>query len=63
MINLDVKDYCHHGCMDFAPVVSKRESYMNLGGDTYIRCENAKRCEYMMRYLNNHKEGSDEQMV
>ena len=59
MISLDIKEYCNCGCMDFSPVVLKRESYMNLGGDTIIRCENTKRCEYIMRYLNNHKEDDD----
>lgn len=53
MVVLDLKDYCNHGCMNFEPRVNKHEEYLGEGS-IYIRCENAKTCEYMIRYLKNH---------
>ena len=59
MIVLDVKDYCQQGCMNFEAKVSKQEEYLGEGS-VYIRCANAKACEYMFRYIKNHaKEGGD----
>lgn len=58
MIELDLKDYCQHGCMDFDAAVVKAQTYADEMA-VYIRCVNAKRCEYMVRYLTNHaKENS-----
>ena len=54
-IVLQVKDYCSH-CLDFEADVVKPEKiytgdYALEYTDTIVRCEYAKRCENIKRYL------------
>lgn len=67
-IKLEVKPYCADCCDFEADVVKperkeelvldpgRREWYVNtLRTDTLVRCKYARRCEAMMRYLNQSK--------
>ena len=59
-IVLQVKEYCSH-CLDFEPDVVKPEKITgytteatpawSYQTDTIVRCEYAKRCENIRRYL------------
>lgn len=50
MITLEIKEYCND-CRAFEPVVQNSYSPDMTHVDKIIRCENAKKCEIMMRYL------------
>lgn len=64
MIRLEVQPYCE-SCLDFEPDVIRPVKAMSftdeeiLISDTIIRCEHAKRCENIRRYLQQQstKEG------
>ena len=63
MIQLDIQPYCEQ-CYDFEPDVIKPRKLTDTFGeyilsDTIIRCEHAKRCENIRRYLKQQstKEG------
>ena len=63
MIKLDIQPYCEQ-CCDFEPDVTRpRKLTDDIGTyiltDTIIRCEHAKRCENIRRYLKQQstKEG------
>jgi len=54
-IKLEVKDYCSE-CCDFEPDVTKPERLycgdsIIFKTDTVVRCEYARRCENIKRYL------------
>lgn len=53
MLELKVADYCHN-CPYFEPVVEETALYSydgNRAGNTYIVCENSKKCENIAVYL------------
>ena len=56
MIKLDIQPYCE-SCYDFEPDVTRPCKLSNISGeciimtDTIVRCEYAKRCENILRYL------------
>lgn len=63
MIELKLQPYCHYGCMNFEAKVEKDKYHSYADVDvTYISCANAKRCEYMVRYLAKYanKENEDD---
>lgn len=61
MIRLEVQPYCD-SCLDFEPDVIKPQKIVDsfnctyVVSDTIIRCEYAKRCENIKRYLKSAKE-------
>ena len=61
MIELKLQPYCHYGCMNFEAKVDKYHDYADEDRID-ISCVNAKRCEYMIRYLAKHasKENEDD---
>lgn len=61
MIKLNLQPYCQYGCMDFEAKVDKYHSYADVDRID-ISCTNAKRCEYMKRYLAKYasKENEDD---
>lgn len=66
MIRLDIQGYCD-ACCDFKPEVSGPTKMYGTDGtvvqlDTVVRCEYARRCEAIKRYLLkriDEKEGDD----
>ena len=60
MIKLDIQEYCG-SCCDFEPDVTKPFKQLHrlsgsdevapIQSDTIVRCEHAKRCESIRRYL------------
>lgn len=55
MIRLEVQPYCSE-CCDFKPDVVDSFNFVGLDGsvvrsDTVVRCEYARRCEAIKRYL------------
>lgn len=68
MIRLDVQGYCAE-CCDFESDIAKpvRDTVRSSGGiieviqtDTIVRCKYAKRCENIRRFLEKHKEDTNE---
>ena len=61
MIRLDIQEYCGN-CYDFEPDVTRPEKvYCGaeiIQTDTIVRCEYAKRCENIRRYLKQQAEDS-----
>lgn len=57
MIKLDIKEYCND-CRAFEPEVVTNYSSDMTHTDKIVRCENAKKCEIMMRYLLKQAERS-----
>lgn len=62
MIKLEVQPYCSD-CRDFEADVVKPERVITACGDfvqgsTIVRCENARRCEAIKRYLEKQKSES-----
>ena len=60
MIKLDVKPYCND-CPDFTPDVEAPVHYyadfdVVAASDTIVRCKYRKRCESMVRFLQNQIE-------
>lgn len=60
MIILDVKDFCHHGCNRFDPIVELERveegrivngEYVEASYNSYISCKMGDRCESIMQYL------------
>lgn len=63
MIELKLQPYCQYGCMDFDAKVEKAKYHSYADIDKIeISCVNAKRCEYMKRYLAKYasKENEDD---
>lgn len=52
MISLKLEDYCQCGCMRFEPKTIRGLTIDDM--NTYICCEHASECLYMIRYLKNH---------
>lgn len=62
MIKLIVDDYCHD-CPEFEPTV-ETQSYEDFFGDMIVnhevKCKYAERCERIKEYLDNQKDGKNE---
>ena len=61
MIRVDVEDYCQ-SCMDFSPdIIPPQRSFSDNGvvkqTDTIIQCKRRKRCETMIRFLEQQLKG------
>ena len=56
MIRIEVEDYCH-SCRDFSPDVTAATRNYAVDDiswtDTVVRCEHAKKCAGLVRYLEN----------
>lgn len=64
MITLDVKEYCQD-CRAFNPVAVKANMIAENGTteiETIVRCENAKKCAVLVKYLTHQiQNGSNEE--
>ena len=67
MIRLDIQDYCA-SCCDFEPDVTKPvksllatdlNDVIVIQSDTIVRCNHAKRCECIKRYLSQQLKGDN----
>ena len=67
MIRLDIQDYCT-SCCDFEPDVTKPvksslatdlNDVIVIQSDTIVRCNHAKRCECIKRYLSQQLKGDN----